>query len=195
MSHFATTFLSRKHFAILALLAFMPLALRSQTSPPTLDQQARTYEQATEKIRSDCVAGRRIVCGRILKILPGGLVVDSGYTNLMRAPLNKFWLIPGTAKTDRPANLIEGKEPGSVCVGLVFLTALPRGRSAGKPKPYDYVVLQAYPAGSYTYNSVGTIQRTVRQFAANLSVAVRINRDLAGIKPPNPTPVAATDGK
>ncbi|HEY3854382.1 MAG TPA: hypothetical protein VGO67_08330 [Verrucomicrobiae bacterium] len=195
MSRLATTFLTRKFFAILLLLALVPLTSQSQTLSPTLDQQARAYEQATEKIRSNCVAGRRIVCGRILKILPEGLVVESGYTNLMRAPLNKSWLIPGTAKTERPANLVEGKEPGGVCVGLVFLTALPRGRSAGKPKLYDYVVLQAYPAGSYTYTSVGTIQRMVRQFAADLSVAVKMNRDLAGIKPPSQSPVAASNGK
>ncbi len=195
MSRLSTTFFLRKHYVILALLAFMPFTSQSQTSSSTLDKQARAYEQATEKIRADCVAGRRIICGRILKILPEGLVVESGYTNLMRAPLSKSWLVPGTVKTERPANLMEGKEPGGVCVGLVFLTALPRGRSAGKPRLYDYVVLQAYPAGSYTYTSVGTIQRTVRQFAANLSVAVRMNRDLSGIKPPIPAPVAASNGK
>jgi hypothetical protein len=156
------------------------------TSPknsPTPAQQARAYEQATEKIRADCVQGRRIVCGRIVKILPDGLVVDSGYTNLMRTPLNKSWLIPGTVQATRAANLVEATEPGSVCVGLVFLTALPKSRSA-KPYPYDYVVIQGYPTGQYTYTSVGTIRRTIRRFSATLATAIKVNRAAAGIQPP-----------
>ena len=163
----------------------------SSTNPPVVNALADN----NEKIRAECVAGRRIICGKILKILPNGLVVDSGYTNLMRAPLSKSWLVPGTVKTKRPPNLMETKEPGGVCVGLVFLTALPRSRSAGKPKLYDYVVAQAYPAGSCTYTSVGTIQRTVPEFAVGLSVAVRMNRDLAGIKPPIPASVSVSGGK
>jgi len=152
-----------------------------------LDQQARAFEQATEKIRTECVQGRRIICGRIVKILADGLVVDSGYTNLMRAPLNKSWLIPGTVEATRAADLIETKEPGSVCVGQVFLTDVPKSR-ARAPKPYDYVLIQAYPDGQYTYTSVGTIQRTVRQFSASLANAIRVNRTAAGIKPPSFSP-------
>jgi hypothetical protein len=150
---------------------------------PTPAEQARAYEKATEKIRADCVQGRRIICGRIMKILPEGLVVESGYTNLMRPPLDKSWLIPGTVEAARAANLVEATEPGSVCVGLVFLTSLPKSRLA-KPRAYDYVVIQAYPAGQYTYTSVGTIQRTVRRFSATLATAVKLNRAAAGIQPP-----------
>ncbi len=150
---------------------------------PTPAQQARAYEEATETIRADCVQGRRIICGRITKILPDGLVVESGYTNLMRPPLDKSWLIPGTVQATRAANLVEATEPGSVCVGLVFLTSLPKSRMA-KPHAYDYVVIQAYPAGQYTYTSVGTIQRTVRRFSATLATAVKLNRTAAGIQPP-----------
>jgi len=152
---------------------------------PTPAQQARAFEQATEKIRTDCVQGRRIICGRIVKILPDGLVVDSGYTNLMRPPLNKSWLVPGTVQATRETDLIEGKEPGCICVGLVFLTPVPKSRTA-QPKLYDYVVIQGYPAGEYTYKSVGTIQRTIRRFSANLPAAVRLNRAAAGIQPPEP---------
>jgi hypothetical protein len=165
------------------------------TDSPTPAQQARDFEQATEKIRADCVQGRRIICGRILMILPDGLVVDSGYTNLMRPPLSKSWLVPGTVQTSRPANLVEGNEPGCVCVGLVFLTDLPKSHPATKPRPYDYVVIQGYPAGRYTYTSVGTIQRTVRRFAAALPRAIRINRDVAGIKPPVLPQAPAAGGK
>jgi hypothetical protein len=153
------------------------------TNTLTSFQQARAFEEATEKIRDDCIQGRRIICGRILKILPDGLVVDSGYTNLMRPPLSKNWLIPGAVQTERAANLVEGREPGCVCVGLVFLTDLPKSRSA-KPRLYDYVVVQAYPTGHYTYTSVGTIQRTVRRFGTKLANAILVNRAAAGIKPP-----------
>ena len=34
-----------------------------------------------EQIRTDCIQGRRLICGRVLKIFPDGLIVDSGYTN------------------------------------------------------------------------------------------------------------------
>jgi len=67
-------------------------------------------------------------------VLPDGLVVDSGYTDLLRPPLNKSWLIPGSVVASRAANVIEGREPESVCVGLVFLEDIPKARgAAGKP--------------------------------------------------------------
>ncbi len=132
--------------------------------------------QRAEQIRAECLQGRRIICGKILKVLPDGLVVDSGYTDLLRPPLNKTWLISGGVSANRPANLVESHKPGSVCVGVVFLTDLPRshGKSA-KPRQYDYVSLLGYPAGQHTYSSVGTVHKTVRQFSANLLNAVHIN--------------------
>jgi hypothetical protein len=130
--------------------------------------------QATEAMRAECIQGRRIICGKILKVLPTGLVVDSGYTSLMRHPLDRSWLIPGTVEAARETNLVEKNEADCVCVGLVFVTDLPKSRRA-KPKLYDYVNLQAFPAGHFTYNSVGTIQRTVRHFSGSLPVAVRAN--------------------
>jgi hypothetical protein len=172
--------------AIIIAFAIAPVlnALAQTNDGPTLAPWARIYEQASEKIRADCLQGRRIICGKILKIFPDGLVVESGYTNLMRPPIDKSWLIPGTAQASYQANLVEKKEPGCVAVGPVFLTALPNSRRVARPKLYDYVVLEAYPAGQYTYTSVGTIQRTVRRFAASRQTAIRINRDAAGIKPP-----------
>ena len=145
-----------------------------------LSRPARVLDPA--KIRAECVQGRRTICGRILKVLPDGLVVESGYTSLLRPPLDKSWLAPGTVQAVREPNLVEGNEPGCVCVGLVFLSDIPKSRLA-KPKPYDYVVMQAYPAGQYTYTSVATMQRTVRRFAATLQTAILINGDAAGIKP------------
>ena len=175
---------------VLALLAGLPGAMAQTnggavTNPDSLTpaRRARAFEEATEKIRADCVQGRRMICGRIVKINPDGLVVDSGYTSLMRTPLNKSWLVPGTVQAARDTNLIEGQEPGSVCAGLVCLTAPPKSRTA-KPKLYDYVVLQGYPAGQYTYTSVGTVQRTIRRFSASLAGALKANRAAAGIQPP-----------
>lgn len=125
-------------------------------------------------IRADCIQNRRLICGKIIKMLPGGLVVQSGYTNLLRHPLDRSWLAPGTVVASRPPNLVESKEPGSICVGLVYLTDYPKSRRT-KPKPFDYVILEGYPAGQYTYTSVGTLQRTVRRFSVSLAEAVRLN--------------------
>jgi hypothetical protein len=154
-----------------AWLAAMPVL--AQTIDPVPTNQF-AYLQAAEAVRADCIQGRRIICGKIVKLLPGGLVVDSGYTNLMRHPLDRSWLIPSTVEAEREPNLIEKNESDCVCVGLVYLTDLPKSRRT-KPKVLDYVVLEAFPAGHFTYNSVGTIQRTVRRFSGSLPVAVRFN--------------------
>jgi hypothetical protein len=136
--------------------------------------------QRAEQIRAECLAGRRIICGKILKILPDGLVVDSGYTDLLRSPLNNLWLIPGSVTASRPVGMVESREPGSVCVGVVFLTYLPKPRGGDVvPKQYDYVVVLAYPDGQFTYTSVGTVQKTVRQFSSSLIKAVNLNIEAA----------------
>ena len=80
--------------------------------------------QRVEQIRAECIQSRRRICGKILKITAEGLVIDSGYTNLMRTPLNRSWLIPGTAKVDRATNLIEANQPGAVCLGPIYLTEI-----------------------------------------------------------------------
>ncbi len=131
-----------------------------------------------EKLRAECVAGRRSICGRIVKILPGGLVVDSGYPSLQRLPLTRSWLVPGTVVAQRDPTLVESREPGAMCVGQVYVTDLPKSRGA-KPKPYDYVIIEAFPAGDYTYQSVGDVHHTVRHFAAVLEKAVRVKWDAA----------------
>jgi hypothetical protein len=135
---------------------------------------AQRYEQT----RVVCIQARRIICGKIMKVLPDGLVIESGYTNLMRPPLNKTWLIPGTVVATRPANLVEANEPGTVCVGLVFLADQPKTRGkARKPKVYDYVNVEGFPMGRYTYASIGGIQRTVRRFSTKLVRATQWNFD------------------
>ena len=136
--------------------------------------QGLPFAQQVEKIRAACIEGRRSICGKILKVLPDGLMVDSGYTNLLREPLTRSWLAPGTVSATRASNAIEGSEPNSLCIGLVFLSNLPKSRGA-KPKPYDYVMIEGYPAGQIAFTSIGTVQRTVRKFSASLDAAVNWN--------------------
>jgi hypothetical protein len=138
----------------------------------------------SEQIRAECISGRRTICGRIIRLVPDGIVVESGYTNLLREPLSKSWLISSTVKTERPSNLVESKEPGAICVGTIFLTDLPRG----KPHQYDYVVLAGYPEGQHTYTSTGSLQKTVRRFSASLEKAVRFNFE-AAVNPTTPPAV------
>jgi hypothetical protein len=145
----------------------------AQTNAPTpADEAARQKEisriELKEKIRTQCLEGRRSICGKILRILPEGVLVEAGYTNLLREPLTKSWLVPATVIASPAQNLIEGKNPGAICVGTVFITDLPRG----KPHLYDYVILAGYPTGEITYTSVGTVKKTVRRFSANLDKAV-----------------------
>jgi len=125
-------------------------------------------------VRLACIEGRRLICGRILDIVPEGLIVECGYTNLLRQPISKSWLIPGTVQASRAENLIESKSPGAICVGRVLLTDSPKSKKL-KPAKYDYVIVQAYPAGQYTYTSTGTVQRTLRRFSANVMAAVQAN--------------------
>ena len=144
-----------------------------------LPSQPLARQQLSEQWRAKCIAGRRSICGRILRIFPNGILVESGYTNLARAPLTKTWLIPGTVAASRGKNLVETREPGAMCVGMVFLTDLPRG----KPRQYDYVVIAGYPTGEFTYTSVESVRKTVRRFSANLDRAVLTN--LAAALPPH----------
>jgi hypothetical protein len=91
--------------------------------------------------------------------------------------------VPGTVVARREPNLVEGRAPDDVCVGLVFITDTPKSRLA-RPKMFDYVVLQAYPAGLHTYITLGNLQRTVRHFSGSLAMAVQIDRLAVGIQPP-----------
>ncbi len=152
-------------------------ATASNLPTATLQTQTQTNEslaaaQRVEEIRAACIQQRRLICGKILKVLPDGLVVDSGYSSLMRAPLNGSWLVPGTAVATRDQNVVESNQPDSICIGLVFLTDLPKTKGA-KPKVYDYVAIEGFPAGQYIYTSVGDVRRTVRKFTCKLTSAVK----------------------
>ena len=65
----------------------------SATNPPA------QIEQAVDRVRSYCIDGRRMICGKILRVLPEGLVIESGYISLLRPPLTSSWLVPGTVTT------------------------------------------------------------------------------------------------
>ncbi|MGA2244685.1 MAG: hypothetical protein ABSH48_06795 [Verrucomicrobiota bacterium] len=124
-----------------------------------------------EQLRMDCIAGRRLICGKVLRVLPDGLVVESGYTDLLRPPLTKSWVVPATASAHRNPTAIELREPGTPCLGLAFLTDTPR---RPKAKLFDYVIIMGYPAGSYDYLAAPKVRKTIRKFSAGLDTAVRL---------------------
>jgi hypothetical protein len=128
---------------------------------------------SSEQARTDCINKRRSVCGRIIKILPDGIVVHSGYASLLREPSLRSWLVPATINATLADHLIEGDTPGALCVGLVFLTDLPKAH--GRPEVNDYVILEGYPCGKFTYNSVGDVKHVIRRFSNSLDQAVKIN--------------------
>ena len=107
------------------LLVFAASSLYAQTNVPPSQNSAASENAAVlqhvEELRARCIQERRIICGKILKVLPDGIIVDSGYTNLMRAPLNQSWLIPGSAAAERATNYVESATPDSACFGQVYL--------------------------------------------------------------------------
>jgi len=155
------------------LLFFAAASVCAQTNAP-IAQEPSVQEnniqvlQHVEELRAQCIQERRII-----KILPEGVVVDSGYTNLMRAPLNQSWLISGTVEAEHATNIVESSAPDSVCIGPVYLIDLPKPPRGMKPKLFDYVVLDGFPMGKFAYTSIGDVQHTVRQFSAKVTTAVR----------------------
>jgi hypothetical protein len=156
---------------------FAAASVFAQTNPPpALDSSTNeniAVMQHVEELRARCISNRRIICGKIIKMLPEGIVVDSGYTNLMRSPLNQSWLIPGTVAAQRETNVVERATPDSVCMGQVYLIDLPRPPRGTKPKLFDYVVLEGFPMGKFTYTSVGSVRHTIRQFSNKVTTAIR----------------------
>jgi hypothetical protein len=99
------------------------------------------------------------------------LVVDSGYTDLLRPPLTQSWVIPGTVSASRNRAVLELNEPGAACIGLAFPTDIPK---RPKAKIFDYVVIMGYPAGSYFYTPAPNVERTIRKFSSGLDAAVSL---------------------
>lgn len=134
-------------------------------APPAVSPERR------EEVRAACINGRRAICGRVLRVLPDGLVVDSGYTELLKFPFNQSWLTSGGASVTRDPKALELNEPGSACLGLVFLTDIPKRPTV---KEYDYVAMQGYPVGQYLYTSVPGVTKSIRKFSAGLDTAIRL---------------------
>lgn len=42
-----------------------------------------------------------------------------------------------------------------------------------KPNVFDYVILEGFPLGKYTYTSVGNVEHTVREFSTKVTTAIR----------------------
>ena len=144
----------------------------SQMAPTNHPQNLRVTAQKAEETRTACIEGRRRICGKVLQIVPEGLVVESGYTNLLRPELGRSWLVPGNVTSSLPPNLVEQKFPGALCVGLVLVTDIPKKPAV---KLYDYVIVQAYPAGQASYVPVPTVTKTIRRFSVGLATAVQLN--------------------
>jgi hypothetical protein len=140
-------------------------------APAALDSTAVAAVRA-EQIRTDCIHGRRLICGKVLIILPDGLVIDSGYTDLLRSPLTQSWVVPGNVSVSRKPGVLELNEPGTTCIGLVFLTDIPKRQTVRK---FDYVVMMGYPAGQYVYVPAPGVEKTVRKFSCGLDTSVRLN--------------------
>jgi hypothetical protein len=163
-------------FALATLCAAALPAFAQTNLPPASNPVADenlAVMQHVEELRANCIKNRRIICGKIIKVLPDGIVVDSGYTNLMRAPLTQSWLIPGSVAAERATNFVESSEPDAICSGPVFLTDLPKIPPGKTVHVFDYVVLEGFPMGKYTYTSVGTVEHTVRRFSTKITTVVR----------------------
>ena len=166
-----------------AMGQLMPLAAATNAAPALAvpdtattttnqPQDARALVQKAEEIRTACINGRRRICGKVLQIVPEGLVVESGYTNLLRPELSHSWLAPGNVTSSLPPNLVEQNSPGAVCVGLVLVTDIPKRPVV---KAYDYVIFQVYPAGQYDYVPVPAVKKIIRRFSVGLATAVQLN--------------------
>lgn len=163
------------HAKLLSLIIFSAaLSADGQTNiPPSAHQPNQTSPrgQRVTDARAACVNGRRCICGKVIKIVSEGLVVESGYTALMEPPFTGSWVIPSGALVNRDPKLIERDEPASPCIGTVLLTDFPKRPAV---KLYDYVLLQGYPAGEYLYTPVQGVQKEIRKFAGGLDTAVKL---------------------
>ncbi len=164
-----------KLFWLLWLSMLLPVAAQTNDSSPAAG--APSVEQRTSEIRTECINGRRCICGKVIQIVPGGLVVESGYTDLLLPEFNQSWVISKRAAVKRNPKVLERDEPASPCIGTIFLTDIPKRPQV---ELYEYVVLQAYPAGTYDYTPVPGVEKTIRKFAAGLDTAVKLRLAAAG---------------
>jgi len=90
-----------------------------------------------------------------LKVLPDGLVVDSGLHKPDARALEPILAhSPARSRQRGATNLVEGNQPEAHCIGLIFLTDLPN-HAAAKPKVFDYVNVEASRWANTLNTSVG----------------------------------------
>jgi hypothetical protein len=166
-----------KFFLLIMFSAWLPAMGQTNASTSANQTNQVSVRDQRGETRAACVNGRRCICGKVIKIVPEGLIVESGYTALMEPPFTGAWVIPGGALVKRDSKLIERDEPASPCIGTVLLTDFPRRPAV---KLYDYVLLQGYPAGEYLYTPVPGVQKPIRKFAGGLETAVRLKLETAG---------------
>jgi hypothetical protein len=165
------TIKATKLLMLMMFSAWLPVAATGQSNASALTTNRTVVrEQSAANIRSVCINGRRCICGKVIKIVPEGLVVESGYTALMNPPFTGSWVIPSGALVNRDPKLIERDEPASPCIGTVLLTDFTKRPTV---KLYDYVLLQGYPAGEYHYIPVPGVEKQLRRFAGGLETAVK----------------------
>jgi hypothetical protein len=87
------------------------MAVSAATGGVQSQAEAVRLAEKTEQVRAECIEGRRYIAGRVLQILPEGLIVDSGYGRLMSPPLNRSWVVRGTASVSRDPSAVEEKKP------------------------------------------------------------------------------------
>jgi hypothetical protein len=161
-----------KLYVLIMFSAWLPAVAQTNISSSTNQTgQTSVRAQSATDIRAACINGRRCICGKVIKIVPDGLIVESGYTALMEPPFTGSWVIPAGALVNRDSKLIERSEPASPCIGTVLLTDFPRRPAV---KLYDYVLLQGYPAGEYRYTPVPGVEKQIRKFAGGLDTAVKM---------------------
>jgi hypothetical protein len=164
----------KKLFLLMMLSGCLPVVAQTNinvSNSATNQPAVPNPDQRAADIRSACISGRRCVCGKVIKIFQEGLVVESGYTALMHPPFTGSWVIPSGALVNRDSKLIERDEPASPCIGTVLLIDFPKRPAV---KLYDYVLLQAYPAGEYLYTPVPGVDKQIRKFAGGLDTAVKV---------------------
>jgi hypothetical protein len=177
----------RKHCWIAISLALAALGLSgcaiTQPVPPTTPQSPAAQNTSSastpatdrsEQIRNVCLAGRRVICGRVIDIEKDGYVIESGYTSLLHEPFTRSWVVTGNIAASREPNGLEANVPGTPCIGTVFLTLddLPKTPVVHK---YDYILSLAFPAGHYDYAPVPPVTNSLRKFTRTLERAVIVN--------------------
>jgi hypothetical protein len=97
-----------------------PAPVRTAVSAPPPDSRV-VPAMEPEQVRTGCIEGRRLICGKVLKILPDGLVVDSGYTDFRTVFSHRH---PQTRLSAFRRGATLGNKPGTTCRVLVAIMKL-----------------------------------------------------------------------